>query len=82
MEGQVFTAMYCSTTKLPPLPVPQGKDVLSHVLRLGAQRLLDQAIEGEVASWIDGHNQLRASAGHRRVVRSGFLPRLLPFSGV
>ena len=66
--------MDCSTIDLSVVPVPQGKDVLSEVLRQGAQKLLAQAIEAEVGDWIDAHAGIRDEAGHRQVVRNGSLP--------
>jgi hypothetical protein len=35
------------------VPLPEAKDVLTEILRQGAQKLLAQAIEAEVADWID-----------------------------
>ena len=35
------------------LPAPSSADVLTDILRDGAQRMLAQAIEAEVAEWID-----------------------------
>jgi transposase-like protein len=74
--------MDCSTIDLCVVPVPQGKDVLSEVLRQGAQKLLTQAIEAEVADWIDGHARIRDEAGHRQVVRNGSLPARTITTGV
>lgn len=74
--------MACSTIDLGIMPVPQGKDVLSEVLRQGAQKLLAQAIEAEVAGWIDGHAHLCDEAGHRHVVRNGSLPARTITTGV
>jgi putative transposase len=74
--------MDCCTTPLPQLPVAPGQDVLCEVLRLGAQRLLAQAIDAEVASWIDRHRHLCDSAGHRQVVRNGALPARTITTGV
>ena len=37
------------TVGLPLLPLPQSHDVLTEVLRRGAQQLLAQAVEAEVA---------------------------------
>jgi len=56
------------------MPVPQSKDALTDILRQGAQRMLAQAIEAEVAGWIDAHSQVRDEAGHRQVVRNGSMP--------
>ena len=75
--------MDCSTIDLSIVPVPQGKDVLGEVLRQGAQKLLAEAIDAEVADWIDRHAHLRDDAGHRQVVRNGAcrLGRSPPASG-
>jgi len=48
--------MPCSTTETAIVPLPQAQDVLTDLLRRGAQQLLAQAIEAEVADWIrNGH---------------------------
>jgi putative transposase len=46
-------------------------DSLTPILREGAQRLLGQAIEAEVAEYIVRHADLRDVSGHRLVVRNG-----------
>jgi transposase-like protein len=74
--------MDCSTSDLSIVPVPQEKDVLSEVLRQGAQKLLAQAIEAEVSEWIEGHAHLRDEAGHRHVVRNGSMPARTISTGV
>jgi putative transposase len=74
--------MDCCTIDLRVVPVPQGKDVLSEVLRQGAQKLLAQAIEAEVAGWIERHSQLCDEAGHRHVVRNGSMPARTITTGV
>jgi putative transposase len=74
--------MDCSTLDAHFVPGPQGKDVLGEVLRQGAQRLLAQAIEAEVAGWIDSHRHLRDEAGHRQVVRNGSMPARTITTGV
>jgi transposase-like protein len=56
--------------------------MLTDVLRQGAQRMLAQAIEVEVAEWIEAHRDLRDQAGHRLVVRNGRLPKRTILSGV
>ncbi len=52
-------------------PEAAGADVLTGVLRDGAQRLLAQAVEAEVAEYIEAHQHLRDALGHRLVVRNG-----------
>ena len=41
------------------LPATTCRDVLTDILRAGAQQMLAQAIEAEVADWIDAHQQRR-----------------------
>jgi putative transposase len=55
-------------------PTPGAKDVLTDLLRAGARRLLAEAVEAEVAAWIDAHAHLKDQAGRRQVVRNGHLP--------
>ena len=57
------------------MPPPQGQDVLTGLLRDGARRLLAEAIEAEVAAWIDAHAHLKDDAGRQQVVRNGHLPQ-------
>ena len=64
------------------LPATTSQDVLSKILRAGAQQLLAQAIEAEVADWIDSHQQLTDAAGRRQVVRNGHLPQRTILTGV
>ncbi len=64
------------------LPVATSRDVLTDILRDGAQRLLAQAIEAEVTEWIDAHAQLKNAKGHRQVVRNGHLPKRTITTGV
>jgi transposase-like protein len=74
--------MIDATTETLIVPLPQPGDVLSDILRQGAQQLLAQAIEAEVADWIDGHQDCRDAAGHRQVVRIGHLPERIITTGV
>jgi transposase-like protein len=71
-----------STKAVVSLPAATSQDVLSGILRDGAQRLLAQAIEAEVAEWIDAHQHLQDQAGHRQVVRNGHLPERTLLTGV
>jgi putative transposase len=63
-----------STTEIRIAPLPTGQDVLTDLLRDGARRMLAQAVEAEVAAWIDAHDHLKDADGHRQVVRNGHLP--------
>src|SRR4051794_35178600 len=55
-------------------PMPATKDALTDILRRGARRLLAEAVEAEVAAWIESHAHLKDEAGRRQVVRNGHLP--------
>ena len=71
-----------STTAPIPFPSQTCQDVLTAVLRDGAQRMLSQAIEAEVADWINRHADLTDDQGHRQVVRNGHLPGRTIVTGV
>ena len=64
------------------VPAPTSQDVLTGILREGAQRMLAQAIDAEVAEWIESYRDVRDAAGHRQVVRNGRLPKRRILSGV
>lgn len=59
-----------------PFPHPQltAEDPLTTVLRQGAQRLLAQAIEVEVAMLLARYADRRDSEGRQAIVRNGYLP--------
>ena len=57
-------------------------DPLTEVLRTGARTLLSQAIEAEVASFLDIHAALLDDGGRRRVVRNGHLPERTIQTGI
>ena len=70
-----------------PIPLPSRAaachdNPLTAILRRGAQQLLAQAIEAEVAAWIDAHAHLVDGHGHRHVVRNGHLPSRSIVTGV
>jgi transposase-like protein len=50
------------------------KDVLTEVLRNGAQQLLLAAVEEELESFLKGYKPLRLLDGRLSVVRNGYLP--------
>jgi putative transposase len=52
----------------------RARDVLTDILRQGAQEMLATAIENEVAEYVERHAALRDGEGHRLVVRNGRLP--------
>jgi transposase-like protein len=55
---------------------------LEDFARAGARRALQQAIEDEVAAYVDAHQQCRDDAGRRMVVRNGHKPKRTILSGV
>jgi transposase-like protein len=81
-EALEYATMTRSTTTETPLLLPSEKDVLTDVLRLGAQRLLAQAIQAEVDDYLAARQDLRDAAGRRQVVRNGSLPGRTITTGV
>ena len=71
-----------STTDIRIVPLPTGPDVITEILRDGARRMLAEAIEAEVAAWIDAHAHLKDSAGRQQVVRTGHLPERAIQTGI
>lgn len=55
-------------------PEETPKDVLEEILREGAQRMLGEALEAEIAEFLERYRELRDSRGRQRVVRNGHLP--------
>ncbi len=55
-----------------------GRDILGEILCDGAQRLLGQGIDIEVADWIEGHAGLTDGHDRRQVVRNGRHPARPP----
>jgi putative transposase len=72
--AEEYAAVDQSTTLAIAGPTPGTQDLLTEILRDGARRLLAEAVEAEVAAWIDAHVHLKDSAGRRQVVRNGYLP--------
>jgi putative transposase len=56
------------------VPLPDSRDVLTEICRQGARKMLAEAIEAEVADWIDAHAHIRDEDGRRQVVRNGSHP--------
>jgi putative transposase len=64
------------------VPAATSRDVLTEVLRDGAQRLLGQAIEAEVEDWLESHRPIVDDQGHRQVVGNGRMPARTILTGV
>src|SRR5512142_2041582 len=81
-EAEEYPAMSESTTDIRIVPLPQDQTVLTEILRSGATRLLAEAVEAEVAAWIDDHAHLKDQAGRHQVVRNGHLPERTIQTGI
>ena len=64
------------------IALPGSRESLHEILRQGAQQMLAQAIEAEVADWIDQHQHVTDEQGRRQVVRNGHLPERKIVTGV
>jgi hypothetical protein len=64
------------------VPVPQSRNVMTEILRAGAQKMLTQMIQQEVDDWLAERASLLDEQGHRQVVRNGFLPKRKITTGV
>jgi len=69
------------TTNIQPMSI-SSRDVLTDILRQGAQKMLAEAIENEVAEYLERHACLRDDHGHRLVVRNGHLPARMIQTGI
>lgn len=70
------------TTNTLTFPVEPATDVLTDVIRRGARDLLANAVETEVAAWIERHAHHTDAEGHRQVVRNGHLPSRSILTGI
>jgi putative transposase len=81
-EALEYATMNEATTNADALPLPTEKDVLTAVLRQGATQLLAQAVQAEVAAYLDARSDQRDEAGRRQVVRNGSLPQRTILTGL
>jgi transposase-like protein len=77
-----YATMYEATTNADALPMPSHRDILTDVLRQGATQLLAQAIQSEVAAYLEEHSHLRDEHGRQQVVRNGSLPQRTILTGI
>jgi hypothetical protein len=73
-QAQEHATVNQATTDSVRPPGAEARDVLTELLREGAQRMLVSAVEAEVADWIAARQDLRDDDGHRLVVRNGHQP--------
>ena len=71
-----------ATTTETTMPLATHKDALTDLLRLGAQRLLAQAIQAEVEGYLAARRDVRDEAGRQQVIRNGSLPQRILHTGV
>lgn len=57
-------------------------DPLTAVLRQGARKLLQQAVDDEVVEYLAQHGELKDEQGRQRVVRNGYLPERTIQTGI
>jgi transposase-like protein len=81
-EALEYATMNEATTIADALPLPAERDVLTDVLRQGATQLLAQAIQAEVAAYLDSRAHVRDEAGRQQVVRNGSLPQRTVLTGI
>ena len=55
--------------------LPSPGEVVAELLRNGAQALLLQALEAEIAAHVASYEALKDSQGRQRIVRNGHLPQ-------
>jgi len=60
----------------------EARSVLDELARQGAQRMLQTALENEVAEYLERHSEERDEQGRRLVVRNGTMPERAVTSGV
>ncbi len=58
------------------------KVTLTDILREGARILLAQAVEAEVAGFLDQFSDLKTADGYQRIVRHGHLPERQVMTGI
>ena len=71
-----------STTQSLAFPGSTAKDVMTEILRRGAQQMLTRAIEEEVVEWIEQRTDLHDAQGRHQVVRNGYLPQRTITTGI
>ena len=61
---------------------PAFRDELSDLVREGARRIIAQAVEAELNTFLNEHAEARDALGRRAVVRNGYQPRRQVLTGV
>ena len=73
-----------TTNTITQLPDPQGfsPDPLTELLRSGAQRLIEQAVEAELSVLLEAYASDKTDDGRARLVRHGHLPAREVLTGI
>lgn len=71
-----------STLNVLSQPEIEKSDPLHALLRTGARKLIAQAVEAELARFLDGFAGRRLEDGRRAVVRNGYLPKRTVQTGI
>ncbi len=77
-----YATVWKNNTEAVECPAESPRDVLTEVLRQGAQQMLAVAILAEADAYVEAHNHLLDEDGHRLVVRNGYLPRRAILTGL
>jgi putative transposase len=81
-KAQEYATVSQSISDIRIVPLPDSRDVLTEICRQGAGTMLAEAIEAEVADWIDAHAHLKDQDGRRQVVRNGSHPERDILTGI
>lgn len=63
-------------------PEETSTDALSEIIRIGAQKIIQEAVEVEIECFIEKYRERRLESGNRRIVRNGYLPTRNVTTGV
>ena len=63
-------------------PEPFTDDPITEILRVGARKLLAEALEAEIEDFLSQYKDLKDDRNHQRVVRNGYLPEREIQSGI
>jgi putative transposase len=66
----------------PPESSASFSDALTELVRKGAQQIIAQAVEAELAQFLAQHQSLKDDQGRQAVVRNGYLPERTIVTGV
>jgi putative transposase len=64
------------------MPTPEEIDPLTSLLRDGARKLIAQAVEAELETFLGAYEDLEDERGRRAVVRNGYLPKRQVMTGI